>query len=123
MSRPMPDELFSELVTSVREGGAILRGHRAPSRSVSVTHGAIPDVRALRAHFKLSQPKFAALLGISVGTLRNWEQRRRAPEGPARVLLQIAARDPQTVLATVAPARRQAKPGRVRRARRKVVAH
>ncbi|MGK2961990.1 MAG: helix-turn-helix domain-containing protein [Gemmatimonadaceae bacterium] len=53
---------------------------------------------ALRAHFKLSQPKFAALLGISVDTLQNWEQNRRQPEGPAKVLLRVAATHPEVLL-------------------------
>jgi len=59
-------------------------------------------VAALRARFQLSQAKFAALLGISTGTLRNWEQGRREPEGPARVLLRVAARHPEAVLSAVA---------------------
>ncbi|HCE69426.1 MAG TPA: hypothetical protein DER40_18585, partial [Geobacter sp.] len=46
----------------------------------------------------LSQDKFADLVGISVGTLRNWEQGRRKPEGPARVLLQVASRHPEALL-------------------------
>ena len=50
-----------------------------------------PDVKRIRSNFRLSQGEFAALLGISVATLRNWEQRRRTPEGPARILLQVAA--------------------------------
>jgi putative transcriptional regulator len=48
----------------------------------------------IRASYRLSQGQFAALLGISVGILRNSEQGRRTPEGPARVLLQVAARRP-----------------------------
>ncbi|HET7508933.1 MAG TPA: hypothetical protein VFJ65_01665, partial [Solirubrobacterales bacterium] len=48
-----------------------------------------------------SQPKFAALMGISVGTLRNWEQGRRKPEGSARVLLRVVERHPEVVLETV----------------------
>jgi putative transcriptional regulator len=59
-------------------------------------------VAALRARFQLSQAKFAALLGISTGTLRNWEQGRREPEGAARVLLRVAARHPDAVLSAVA---------------------
>jgi putative transcriptional regulator len=51
-----------------------------------------------RAHFKLSQAKFAALLGISVVTLQNWEQGRRQPEGPAKVLLRVAATHPDVLL-------------------------
>lgn len=59
-----------------------------------------PDVATLRESFKLSQAKFAALLGISVDTLQNWEQHRRRPEGPAKVLLRVAAAHPEVLLAT-----------------------
>jgi putative transcriptional regulator len=90
----MKEELFNELVASVREGGAILRGETPPCRAF-VLEG--PDVRQIRARLQLSQSEFAAMLGISVGTLRNWEQGRRRPEGPARILLQVAARHPEVV--------------------------
>ena len=94
----MKKELFEELLESVRHGGAILRGERKPSRVFEFSE---PDVRAVRAHYGLSQEKFASLMGISVGTLRNWEQGRRRPEGPARVLLRIAAKHPEAVLDVV----------------------
>ena len=100
----MKDKLFNELVTSVREGGAILRGEKSPSRAF-VADG--PNVKRLRATYQLSQNEFAALLGISVKTLRNWEQGRRAPEGPARVLLQVAAKHPEAVWDVVRPVSRQ----------------
>jgi putative transcriptional regulator len=75
------------------------------------------DVAALRARFNLSQVKFAALLGISVATVRNWEQGRRAPEGAARVLLQVAERDPEAILNAVAtPSARGARSRRLARA-------
>ncbi|MBM4461085.1 MAG: helix-turn-helix domain-containing protein [Chloroflexi bacterium] len=90
----MKDELFEELVASVREGGAILRGEVTPARKF-ITTG--PDVKRIRANYKLSQGEFAALIGISVATLRNWEQGRRTPEGPARILLQVAAKHPDAV--------------------------
>jgi putative transcriptional regulator len=90
----MKDELFDELVASVREGGAILRGQKKPAR-VLVVDGS--DVKRIRSRYGLSQSEFAAMLGISVATLRNWEQGRRAPEGPARVLLQVAAKHPDAV--------------------------
>jgi putative transcriptional regulator len=90
----MKEELFNELVASVREGGAILRGEAPPCRAFVVE---APDVRQIRTRFELSQSEFAALLGISVATLRNWEQGRRRPEGPARILLQVAARHPEAV--------------------------
>lgn len=90
----MKDELFDELIASVREGGAILRREREPSRRFVVDG---PDVGQIRANYKLSQNEFALLLGISVATLRNWEQGRRKPQGPARILLQVAAKHPEAV--------------------------
>lgn len=94
----MNDDLFKELVASVREGGGILRGETDVSRTFVATE---PDVVAIREEYGLSQTKFAALLGISVRTLQNWEQGRRQPQGPARVLLKVAARHPRAVLDTV----------------------
>lgn len=90
----MKDELFDELVTSVREGGKILRGEAKPARTFTMES---PDVKEIRKNFKLTQDEFAALLGISVKTLRNWEQGRRVPEGAARVLLQVAAKHPEVI--------------------------
>ncbi len=94
----MKDELFEELRRSVREGGAILRGRRKPSRAFHLEE---PDVRAVRKGYRLSQSKFAALMGISPATLRNWEQGRRKPEGSARILLRIVAKHPEAVLDAV----------------------
>jgi putative transcriptional regulator len=90
----MKDELFNELVTSVREGGKILRGKAKPARKFVIE---TPDVKKIRSNYKLSQNEFAALMGISVSTLRNWEQGRRTPEGSARVLLQVAAKHPEVI--------------------------
>ena len=95
----MKKELFDELLESVREGGGILRGERAPSRSF---HFEEPDVRSLREKHGLSQSRFAAMMGISVGTLRNWEQGRRKPEGSARVLLKVVEKHPEAVFDVVA---------------------
>jgi len=55
------------------------------------------DVVALRRFVGLTQARFAAAMGISVHTLRNWEQGRRTPEGPAVALLKIAARHPRII--------------------------
>jgi len=90
----MKDEMFNDLVASVREGGAILRGEATPSRTFTVDE---MDVKRIRANFALPQTEFAALLGVSVKTLQNWEQGRRKPEGPARVLLEVAAKHPEAV--------------------------
>ncbi len=55
------------------------------------------DIAALRRFVRLTQKQFAAAMGISVHTLRNWEQDRRRPEGPAIALLRIAARHPRII--------------------------
>jgi putative transcriptional regulator len=96
----MKEKLFKELVASVREGGSILRSETAPSRKFIVDK---VQVRRIRANYRLSQGQFAALLGISVATLQNWEQGRRLPKGAARVLLQVAAKHPETVWDVVKP--------------------
>jgi putative transcriptional regulator len=102
----MNDKLFRELVASVREGGAILRGKTRASRQFVVDE---TDVKRIRSGYKLSQDEFATLLGISVKTLRNWEQGRRIPHGPAKILLQVAAKHPQAVWDAVQPAKRRKK--------------
>jgi putative transcriptional regulator len=55
------------------------------------------DIAATRRRLGLSQAEFAAWFGISPGTLRNWEQGRRVPDGPARVLLRVIEREPEAV--------------------------
>jgi putative transcriptional regulator len=92
----MNDELFAELMASVAEAGQIERGETAPSRAFDRDREPL-DVASIRERYQLSQTRFAALLGISVKTLRNWEQGRRAPVGPARVLLLVAAKHPDAV--------------------------
>jgi len=62
------------------------------------------DVIALRRFVGLTQQEFATALGISVHTLRNWEQDRRHPEGPALALLRIAARHPRVLRENLAAA-------------------
>jgi putative transcriptional regulator len=64
-------KLFAELVESMTQMNEIVRGERAPSREFHVDAIAI---KSLRSKIGLSQPKFAALLHVNVGTLRNWEQ-------------------------------------------------
>ena len=95
----MKDELFDELVESVVEAGAYLRGEQGAAR---VSFAGEPDPRTIREGLGLTQEEFAAALCISVKTLRNWEQGRREPSGPAMRLLQIAARHPEIVLEAAA---------------------
>lgn len=94
----MKDELFSELIASVKEGGEILSGKKEAARTFLLEP---LDIKRIRDGYNLTQTQFAAMLGISVRTLRNWEQGRRVPEGPAMVLLQIADKHPEAILDTV----------------------
>lgn len=91
----MKDDLFNELVESVKEVGAYLRGEEAPAGVSFVDE---PDPRAIRERLGMTQEEFAAALCISVKTLRNWEQGRREPSGPAMRLLQIADKHPEIIL-------------------------
>lgn len=84
-------ELFDELVASVREAGSHYRASKRAGRQVSATL----DVPMIRGKTGLSQADFALLLGVSVKTLQNWEQGRRAPQGPARALLTVFKNDPR----------------------------
>ncbi len=77
----------------------INRGARAPSREFHIDAIAIKQIRS---KVGLSQPKFAALLHVDVGTLRNWEQGRREPTGPAKALLTAINKDPTHVLRALA---------------------
>jgi putative transcriptional regulator len=58
----------------------------------------VPDVAEIREKVGLSQSRFATLLGVSVRTLQDWEQGRRAPSGAARTLLLVADRNPRALL-------------------------
>jgi putative transcriptional regulator len=62
----------------------------------------LPAVRDLRRRAQLTQLEFAARLGVPVETIRNWEQGKRAPRGPARALLAVIAHSPETVFAALA---------------------
>lgn len=90
---------FENLMASVREAGRIRRGEVKASR---VTEFGPVDVKVIRRRLGKSQTEFARLIGVSVATLRNWEQGRRRPEGPARALLKVAATNPEIVAAALA---------------------
>ena len=79
-------------------GAEILEGIRELKRGESGRVVNVPGVRSIRKKTGLSQAKFAALLGVSVRTLQDWEQERRAPSGAARTLLLIADRNPAALL-------------------------
>ncbi len=95
----MKAELFAELIASAQEYTEILSGRAEPSRTETVSPD---DVRQIRGQTRLSQAKFAELLHVDVATLRNWEQGRRTPTGPAQALLRAVSRDPEHVLRALA---------------------
>lgn len=87
-------------VASRRNAGReILAGLRELKRGDVGRVVSVPSVAAIRERTGLSQAKFATLLGVSVRTLQEWEQGRRAPSGAARTLLMVAERNPEALLA------------------------
>lgn len=96
----MKKQEFNKLVASVKQVGKIRRGEMRPSRTVTFKPA---DVRAIRLKLRKSQTEFALMIGVSVATLRNWEQGRRTPEGPAMALLKVAAANPKAVADALGP--------------------
>jgi putative transcriptional regulator len=79
-------------------GQEILEGLREIKRGEYGRVINVPDVASIRKKTGLSQSRFAQLLGVSVRTLQDWEQGRRAPTGAARTLLMVAAQNPRVLL-------------------------
>lgn len=79
-------------------GLEILEGLRELKRGEIGRAVPLPSVAGIREGTGLSQAKFATLLGVSLRTLQEWEQGRRAPSGAARTLLMVAAKNPQALL-------------------------
>ena len=79
-------------------GAEILQGLREIKRGEYGRVINVPDIARIREKTGLSQTRFAELLGVSVRTLQDWEQGRRAPSGAARTLLMVAARNPHALL-------------------------
>ena len=97
----MRADMFAELVASLKEVREIEAGRLKPARVTRLSDlvtADTPDVARIRERYGVSQARFAALLGISVDTLQNWEQKRRQPEGAAKVLLRVAAKHPEALL-------------------------
>lgn len=82
---------FDELVKSIKQAGEIRRGKRKPSR---IHLHPETEIALLRERLGTSQTEFAEMIQVSVATLRNWEQGRRTPQGPAKALLSLVAAMP-----------------------------
>lgn len=94
----MDKELFDDQVKSMEQMNEIIAGEREPSRIFEVKPS---RVQAIRKATGLTQEKFAQTINIPVGTLRNWEQGRRDPQGPAIALLKAIEKDPKHVIAAL----------------------
>ena len=93
----MARQAFDDIRAGLEDALAYARGDRDRGREVLVDVPEV-DVKAARQRLGLSQPDFAQAFGVSVATVRNWEQRRRQPKGAARVLLTVIERDPVAVI-------------------------
>jgi putative transcriptional regulator len=91
-------KLMAKVVAKRNVGMEILEGLRQLKRGEIGRVVSVPSVTAIRERTGLSQAQFAVLLGVSVRTLQEWEQGRRAPSGAARTLLMVAAKNPQALL-------------------------
>jgi putative transcriptional regulator len=89
-------KLGKRLLHAAKEARGIARGE-AKASTYRIHHPSNIDVQSIRKQLGLSQAEFSARFGIPTGTLRDWEQGRRVPDGPARVLLKVIENDPKAV--------------------------
>ena len=90
-------EVGESILRGARDALAYARGDKSRGRATVIHVPERVDVKAVRKRLGLSQAAFAARFGFSLGTLRDWEQERRRPEGPARALLTVIDREPEAV--------------------------
>jgi putative transcriptional regulator len=98
------DDDYDQLLSGLTEVLADPGGKLAPDLHLVPPLPHVPekiDVAAIRRKTGLSQPAFAAQIGVPVATIRNWEQGHRSPQGPARVLLALLERNPRIVEETL----------------------
>jgi putative transcriptional regulator len=95
----MDTHCFNQLATGVRQMQRHMAGKTVRGIRTAVVHEA--GARAIGEAAGLSQSQFAALIGVNLRTLQNWEQGRTRPAGPARALLKIVASDPGAAIAAL----------------------
>ena len=93
----MGKEAFDTIAAGLLDAIAYAEGDKSRGKARVVEVPTI-DVAAMRKKLGLSQDRFAAAFGVSPSTVRNWEQGRRHPEGPAKVLLRVIDKEPEAVL-------------------------
>jgi putative transcriptional regulator len=102
----MNEALFQKLTTSLRQAKAIRAGTLQPSRRTVLTK---EHPAAVRTRLGKTQEEFADMIGVPLGTLRNWEQGHREPTGPAKALLIAAAKYPEEIADALGGATRELK--------------
>ena len=90
-------ETGDSILRGAKDALAYARGDKSRGRETVVIVPKQVDVKAIRKRLGMTQTSFAARFGISLGALRDWEQNRRQPEGPARVLLTVIDHEPEAV--------------------------
>jgi putative transcriptional regulator len=98
----MSGKAFDRVMQGLGEALAHAKGEATPGLVLHLPETI--DVASIRRKSGLSQTAFARKIGVPVATLRNWEQKRRSPDGPARVLLAMLDRDPKIVERTLGEA-------------------
>ena len=96
----MARDAFDSIMEGLSDALAYAAGDKSRGKRHVVEVPTV-DVATARKKLKLTQEGFAQVFGVSVGTIRNWEQHRRRPEGPARVLLHVIDKEPAAVLRAV----------------------
>ena len=94
----MKNELFQELLASVREAGAVMRGERKAHHERRLE---LPDVKTILKELRLSEAQFARLLNVRETTVRNWQLGKRKPAGANFLLLRVAEKHPEALLDAV----------------------
>lgn len=115
----MASNAFKKIMAGLEDASAYVNGDTTRGRMVAKAPKLSDvDVARVRIGLGLSQSEFARGFGISIGTLQGWEQGRRKPPGPARVLLNVITKDPQHVLQAIWPAKKKGINDNARTARR-----
>lgn len=91
----MTDDIFADIVAGLEQAAAHARGETVPGLVVHASPAV--DVTAIRKRTGKSRPDFAQSIGVPLGTLRQWEARKRQPRGAALVLLTLLERNPRLV--------------------------
>jgi putative transcriptional regulator len=96
----MSKEAFDKIMDGLDDALAYAKGDvsRGAAHTIQVP---VPDVKAIRGKLGMTQPDFARAFRVSLGTVRNWEQGRRRPEGPALTLLGVIEKEPNAVLRAI----------------------